>query len=303
MNRIWISRDSSIPIREQLSAQLLFGIVSRRFAPSERLPSVRDLARRLKVHPNTVSAAYQDLAARGWVKRKAGSGVFVCDIKHPAKGEEVDTFVHAWIDEGVSRGFSFDALSKAFEKAGSTFGRQLDSRKLLVVHPDANLARILAAEIEESIGWAVRYAAPADAPKVPDFEKHVLLTTTSGAEAVSRIRPEGHELIPLKSVEELLAGLGRPVSPLLIGIVSRSETISKWANLLIPALGLPGSDLIQRNPEQPGWLEGLAACDLIAADIVCAKELPKKFRPIVLRLISDVFLQRTRKQLVTAEKV
>src|SRR5271155_776304 len=127
MNRIWISRDSSIPICEQLSAQLLFGIVSRRFGPSERLPSVRDLARRLKVHPNTVSAAYQDLAARGWVKRKAGSGVFVCDIKHPEKGDQIDAFVHAWMEEGLSRGFSLDALATAFEKAGSAFRKQPDS--------------------------------------------------------------------------------------------------------------------------------------------------------------------------------
>jgi GntR family transcriptional regulator len=302
MNRIWISRDSSIPIREQLSAQLLFGIVSRRFGPSERLPSVRDLARRLKVHSNTVSAAYQDLAARGWVKRKAGSGVFVCDIKHPQKGDGVDTFVQAWMEEGLSRGFSLDALKTAFDKAGIAFRKQPDSGKLLVLHPDANLARILAAEIEESIGCTVRYGAVEDAQQIPDFETHVLLTTTSGAEAVSRLRPEGHELIPLKSIEELLAGLGRPVAPTLIGIVSRSVTILKWASLLIPALGLPGSDLIQRNPEQSNWRDGLAACDLIAADTVCAKELPKTFRPIVLRLVSDAFLERTR-QLVTAEKV
>jgi len=306
MNRIWISRDSSIPIREQLSAQLLFGIVSRRFAPSERLPSVRDLARRLKVHPNTVTAAYQDLAARGWVKRKAGSGVFVCDIKHPGKGpgagDDIDTFVHAWMEEGLSRGFSLDALGEAFEKAGSAFRKQPDSRRLLVVHPDNNLARILAAEIEEGIGCPVRHAAVEHALEVPDFEAHALLTTTSGAEAVSRLRPEGHQLIALKSIEELLAGMGRPASPVLIGIVSRSATILKWASLLIPALGLPGSDLIQRNPEQPEWREGLNACDLIAADVVCAKELPKKFRPIVLRLVSDAFLERTRR-LVTAEKV
>jgi DNA-binding transcriptional regulator YhcF (GntR family) len=302
MNRIWISRESSIPIREQLSAQLLFGIVTRRFGPSERLPSVRDLARRLKVHPNTVSAAYQDLTARGWVKRKAGSGVFVCDIKHPGKGDEIDTVVRAWIEEGLSRGFSLNALSAAFEKAGKVFGRQPDSQKLLVLHPDRNLARILAAEIEDGVGCTVRHAAIEDARQVPDFETHVLLTTTSGAEAVSRLRPEGHELISLKSIEELLAGLGRPASPVLVGIVSRSETILKWASMLIPALGLAGSDLIERNPDQPNWLEGLAACDLIAADVVCAKELPKKFRPIVLRLVSDAFLERTR-QLVTAEKV
>ncbi len=109
-------------------------------------------------------------------------------------------------------------------------------------------------------------------------------------------------MIPLKAVEELLAGLGRPASPVLIGIVSRSETIRKWASLLLPVLGLTGSDLIQRNPEQPKWKQGLAACDLIAADILAARELPKTVRPIVLRLVQDSFIEQARK-LVTPEKV
>jgi DNA-binding transcriptional regulator YhcF (GntR family) len=302
MNRIWISRHSSIPVREQLSAQILFGILSRRLGPAERLPSVRDLARRIKVHPNTVSAAYQDLAARGWVKRKAGSGVFVCDIEHRGKGDGIDTFVHAWIEEGLSRGFSLEALSAALDKAGNECRAQGEPRRLLVVHPDRDLARILAAEIQEAVGCTVAHAGMEDALQVPEFDSFLLLTTTSGAGAVSQLRPGGHQLIPLKSIEELLAGLGRPASPVLIGIVSRSEAILKWASLLIPALGITGSDLIQRNPEQPKWRLGLGACDLIVADLLAARELPKNIRPIVLRLVPDSFLREARK-LVTAEKV
>jgi GntR family transcriptional regulator / MocR family aminotransferase len=77
MVRLWLSREHAVSIREQLSAQLLLGIVSRRLAPGERLPSVRELARRLGIHANTVSAAYRDLAARGWVSKRRGSGVYV----------------------------------------------------------------------------------------------------------------------------------------------------------------------------------------------------------------------------------
>ncbi len=301
MNRIWISRHSSIPVREQLSAQLLFGILSRRLKPAERLPSVRDLARRLELHPNTVSAAYQDLAARGWVKRKAGAGVFVCEMEQRGKSDGIDTFVHAWMEEGLSRGFSFDALGAAFEKVRKRLEDHGAPRRLLVVHPDRNFACILAAEIQEAVGCSVSYAGLDDAPQVPEFETFLLLTTTSGASAVSQLRPDSHRLIPLKSIEEVLTGLGRPVSPVLIGIVSRSETILRWASLLIPGLGLRGSDLIQRNPEQPKWRHGLGACDLIAADILAADELPKNIRPIVLRLVADSFLEEAR-QLVTAEK-
>jgi len=297
MNRIWISRHGAIPVREQLSAQLLFGILSRRFAPAERLPSVRDLARRLSVHPNTVSAAYRDLAARGWVKRKAGSGVFVRDLEHIDSENEIDTFVRAWTEEALSRGFSLEAVGAAFERARGESKRH----GLMVVHPDRAFAHILAAELEEAVGVAVPFATPDEAPGMPGFGTSLLLTTTTGAAAVSQLRPTAHRVIPLKPIEEVLRGVRAPSTPVLIVIVSRSGTILEWASRLTPALGLVGSDLIQRNPDRPNWRQGLAACDLVAADVLAARELPKKIRPIVLRLISDAFLEEARR-LVTAEK-
>jgi GntR family transcriptional regulator len=296
MNRIWISRHSSIPVREQLSAQLLYGILSRRIAPAERLPSVRDLARRLKLHPNTVSAAYRDLAARGWVKAKTGSGVFVREIEPHGKAPGIHAFVEAWVQEGAARGFSIDTLSAALEKIRSEPIQP--SKPLLVIHPDGNLARILAAEIEDAIHTAVLFAGLDDAPRSPDLSSFRVLTTTTGAAPVSALATHGHELIALKSVEELIAGLGRPAAPLLIAIVSHSETIRKWASLLIPALQHPESEVIERNPAHPNWRDGLSTCNMISADILTARELPKNIRPVVLRLVSDAFLHK----LVTAKK-
>src|SRR5687768_8388939 len=104
--RFWLSRDTPIPIREQLSAQLLLGILSRRFSPGQRLPSVRELARRLKIHANTVSAAYQDLSARGWVTRRAGAGVFVSDRAASYPDDTVEAFADQCIQDGLARGFS-----------------------------------------------------------------------------------------------------------------------------------------------------------------------------------------------------
>src|SRR4026207_2551740 len=75
--RIWISKNSEVPIREQLVTQIVLGIVSNDLKIAERLPSTRDLARRYDVHANTVSAAYRELARRGWVEFRKGSGVYV----------------------------------------------------------------------------------------------------------------------------------------------------------------------------------------------------------------------------------
>src|SRR5918997_502659 len=75
--RLWLSKNSEVPIREQLITQITLGIVSNDLKISERLPSTRDLARRYDIHANTVSAAYRELAKRGWVQFRKGSGVYV----------------------------------------------------------------------------------------------------------------------------------------------------------------------------------------------------------------------------------
>ena len=42
--RIWLSKNSEVPMREQLVTQIVFGIVSNDLKLNERLPSTRDLA-------------------------------------------------------------------------------------------------------------------------------------------------------------------------------------------------------------------------------------------------------------------
>ncbi len=288
------------PVREQLSAQLRFGILSGRLAAEERLPSVRDLARRLKIHPNTVGVAYQDLAAGGWVAAKSGSGVFVRDIKRSRPRDGIESFVAAWIEDALSHGYSLEAVRAEFDKASQTLQHRGKRQELLVVHADADFARILAAEIREGTRQEVRSAAVADLSQT-QFDSCLILTTVSAAAAVSEMGSGRHLVIPLKTIDQVLSEVDLPKQPFLIGVVSRSETILKWASLLIAALGGLGNDVIQRNPDQPKWRDGLAACDMVVADVLTAAELPKRIRPVVLRLVPESFLDEVRK-LVTVEK-
>jgi GntR family transcriptional regulator len=70
---IHIDGSNDVPIRRQLTEQIMFLIANQRLRDGELLPSVRELARRLKVHHNTVSEAYQDLVQRKWLERRRGS--------------------------------------------------------------------------------------------------------------------------------------------------------------------------------------------------------------------------------------
>src|SRR5438132_7677906 len=78
--RIWLSKSSEVPLREQLTTQIILGIVSNDLKSGQKLPSTRELARRHDIHANTVSAAFRDLEQRGWIEFRKGSGVYVREL-------------------------------------------------------------------------------------------------------------------------------------------------------------------------------------------------------------------------------
>ncbi len=172
----------------------------------------------------------------------------------------------------------------------------------MVVHPDRELAQILASEIEEAVACPVSSAGFDDTPKGLPSDTCVLVTTACESQAVNELRPAHYRVIRLKSVEDEIADQQAPPSGLLIAVVSRSASILEWSSKLLSALGLPGMDVLQRNPSKPDWREGLAACDIVAADIRTALELPKKIKPTVFRIVADDFLAEAR-ALVTPQKL
>ncbi|MEP6962982.1 MAG: GntR family transcriptional regulator, partial [Acidobacteriota bacterium] len=108
MLRLWLSRNSAVSLREQMVMQITLGILSGDVAAGEKLPSVRDLARRHDIHANTVSAAYRDLARRDWLDFRKGSGVYARDLRaEPIPMESpLDGLVDAFLKETRARGFS-----------------------------------------------------------------------------------------------------------------------------------------------------------------------------------------------------
>ena len=69
--------ESPIPIHEQIVNQVIFGIASGSLEVGKLIPSVRDLALKLTVHPNTVAKAFQELERKGVVTARRGRGMEV----------------------------------------------------------------------------------------------------------------------------------------------------------------------------------------------------------------------------------
>ena len=78
-----ISLDGPGDLAGKMYSQIRTAIVAGRLQPGERLPSSRELARRLAVSRTTVGVAYDRLLAEGFVRGRVGAGTFVSAPAHP----------------------------------------------------------------------------------------------------------------------------------------------------------------------------------------------------------------------------
>ena len=74
-----IIRSNSQPIYDQIASQIKNQIISGALAPGEALPSIRGLAKDLKISVITTKRAYDELEAQGLINTVAGKGCFVAE--------------------------------------------------------------------------------------------------------------------------------------------------------------------------------------------------------------------------------
>ena len=84
---IILSNTDSAPIYEQITRQLRAKIVSGELAPGAALPSMRLLAKELRISVITTKRAYEDLEADGFITTMPGRGNFVAP-QNPALHRE-----------------------------------------------------------------------------------------------------------------------------------------------------------------------------------------------------------------------
>lgn len=69
--------DFSQPLYEQILEQIRSSVAKGEIKLGEKIPSVREMARELKVNPNTVMRAYQELERDGLTEKRRGQGTFI----------------------------------------------------------------------------------------------------------------------------------------------------------------------------------------------------------------------------------
>ncbi len=120
----------------QIEQLVLRGILR----PGERLPSERDLADKLGVSRPSLRDAIADLAERGLLVSRAGSGVFVADVLGSAFSPAL-TQLFSTHDEAVIDYISFrrDMEGLAAERAAS-FGSETDLKLIATIFGKMELA-------------------------------------------------------------------------------------------------------------------------------------------------------------------
>jgi GntR family transcriptional regulator len=70
---------SGLPLYLQIQAQVKHAVAAGALKPGDALPSVRKLAADLRINPNTVARAYQELERDAVIRSVPGGGTFVAD--------------------------------------------------------------------------------------------------------------------------------------------------------------------------------------------------------------------------------
>jgi len=119
-----LDRASSSPLHRQIYDQWRYGILTGRFRRAERVPSTRELCAALEVSRSTVTQAYDQLIAEGYLEPTQGSGTFVCrelpdDLvqprrTHPPQAEKIPPIRLSRYGAGLNDDFSYPPAPPGF---------------------------------------------------------------------------------------------------------------------------------------------------------------------------------------------
>lgn len=284
--QFWFARGSDASIREQLVTQVVLGILSDDLAPGQRLPSTRELARRFHLHPNTISAGYRQLERDRWVDFRKGSGIYVRAMKPEMASSPsltLDQMIAALFRSARELGLSLPALRLRLRQ-------WLDLQPpdhFLLIEPDEELRRILAAEIARAVTFPARSCGLDNCPKSADGAIAVALPNRIAA--VRKLLPPGTDLLELqiRSVPTSLAGYLPAPSGALVGVASRWPEFLKVSRALLNAAGFHPDSLVFRDARESNWQRGLKQAAAVVCDLLTAAELPAGCRAIAFSLLSE----------------
>lgn len=299
---IVLNRRGGVPVRDQIVTQLEMKILEGSLAQGQRLPSVRALARRLKVHHNTVSAAYQDLETAGHVELQRGSGVFVrragAATLTDARG--LDEMIRLALRSAYLKGFGTPEIRSAVER----WLAAAPPDRVLVVDPSMEMAELLAHEIRSVLSVPATPCTLDDLARDPARAAGAMTVVLPyHLEAVRRAAPGAAvEVVTLEvSAADRQAFQAVPAGSIVL-VVSHAPTVLPFASVFLRSLR--GDEVLAETrllsaPRE--WKRLVKAADLVIADALSVeavrKAAPRRVREV--RVVPEAALAHLR-QAITA---
>ena len=92
---------SHVPIYLQIAEEVRSAVAAGLYRPGEALPSLRAMAIDVKVNPNTVQRAYDELEREGLVYPQRGKGLYVADQGTTSAQTRTQAAVRRALEEGI----------------------------------------------------------------------------------------------------------------------------------------------------------------------------------------------------------
>ena len=132
-----LHQDDPAPVYVQIERRIRMGVADGTLQPGDHLPSVRDLARKLGLSPNTVGRAYADLSREGVIMARAGGGSEIAPrerLDQPAlrrtRIERLRVLARQTAVRGLALGLEPDEIAEAVKAELAARGRPVSGQSV-----------------------------------------------------------------------------------------------------------------------------------------------------------------------------
>lgn len=107
-----ISNSSPVPVYEQIKQHIINQILNDELKEYDVIPSIRNLARDIKISVMTIKKAYDELEQEGYIISKQGKGTFVVPKNKTLEEEKAKKDIEEHISKIVELSNKFDIDKK-----------------------------------------------------------------------------------------------------------------------------------------------------------------------------------------------
>lgn len=284
--KIWISKNSEVPVREQLIAQITLGIASGDFKIGEKLPSTREIARRCDLHSNTVGSAYQKLVDGKLLEFKKGSGFYVAQSADARieGARHMEHLAEEFLRSAKALGFDRAEIIALLERPSAS----TSAGQLLLIESDECLRQILLHELSNRFP-GINAAAIEEVSSGKIRGGSILVAMLDEKPKIEPYVDRDQRCVYLKgrSVSAAMSGQARPSADEIVAVVSGWDGFLSFAKIMLLAANVDPGSLVVRSTADEGWREAIKQASMIICDSLTSTELDPKAPARPFKIISD----------------